>query len=375
MATKTRQTLCAVENDKGDDERVLLTKAADGTEAPESKQYGPFEAQDYMSLPIQAVRAGRWQARKNFDQTELEGLADSIREQGILQPIVVRLVDDGYELVMGERRLRAAEMAGLSEVPARVVTMDDGAAMIAGLAENLQRASLSPIEEGEAFSKLLDMGGFTLRNIGQKLGLERVNKGYVEDRVRAYRAPEDVQDMIRQRPNSLTHVREIAAIVDPPARQEAIAATIKGASLKAVRGLKLACQPNGKGSSLQKRSGDPERTAPDEPPTENSRALAMALPSPSETAVEDVSGRPDATDAPVTSTPTVVDASEEASSTIAPTIAVLKEAMSACRQAMEGFSLPTDEEVFRELGEEMRLLTNVFVPLWREVRKRLEEGK
>ena len=147
---------------------------------------------EWMQVSVDALQPAHGQARTVWNARELETLADSITVQGILQPLIVRRVpqngDDAvYTLVAGERRLRAAKMAGLTHVPVLLREMDDEEAMLAGLTENLQRANLSVLEEGAAFARALELPGFSVRTLGTKLGLERVNKGYIEERVRAHR--------------------------------------------------------------------------------------------------------------------------------------------------------------------------------------------
>ena len=110
-----------------------------------------------IQLPIGIIHPSSSQPRKEFDEIELAGLAESIRRNGILQPITVRRRADGcYELIAGERRLRAARLAGLAEVPCILMKADNRKAAILGLVENVQRADLNPFEEAEAIRKMID---------------------------------------------------------------------------------------------------------------------------------------------------------------------------------------------------------------------------
>jgi len=194
---------------------------------------GAAATYDVRLIPLTAIVPAIAQARSVWDQDELTNLAASIRQQGILQPITVRPRHDGsYMLVLGERRYRAAEIAGLNHIPAMIAEMSDEAAALAGLMENLQRQDLSPIEEGEALARLLTLPGYSIRNIGKKLGLERVSKGYVEDRIRLARAPEDVRAMVRQRPQTLTHARELCSVQNQAVRRDAIKRTLAGMPLR-----------------------------------------------------------------------------------------------------------------------------------------------
>ena len=120
------------------------------------------ESADSLYLPISQVESCASQPRKQFDPESLSDLADSIREHGIIQPLTVRKLQSGYyQIIAGERRWRAARMAGLSEVPAIVIEADDRKAMELALIENLQRADLNPIEEAEGYQQLISQYGMT----------------------------------------------------------------------------------------------------------------------------------------------------------------------------------------------------------------------
>ena len=113
------------------------------------------------------------QPRKNFDNEALSALADSIAEYGVIQPITVRKIDGRYHIIAGERRWRAARMAGLSEVPITVISADDKKAAEISLVENIQRKNLDPIEEAEAFSALIEEYGLTQEEVGRRVGRSR----------------------------------------------------------------------------------------------------------------------------------------------------------------------------------------------------------
>ncbi|MDA8346535.1 MAG: ParB/RepB/Spo0J family partition protein [Thermaerobacter sp.] len=124
----------------------------------------------FVEISPQDVRRSPYQARRSFDQGELEKLAASLREHGMLQPIVVRPVDGGYELVAGERRLRAAIAAGLERIPALVREEDDAESAALGLVENLQRADLSVIEEAEGYRRAMQEFGWTQTELARRVG-------------------------------------------------------------------------------------------------------------------------------------------------------------------------------------------------------------
>lgn len=124
-----------------------------------------------ITLPIGVIHPSSYQPRKDFNETELFGLSESIRRNGLLQPVSVRKREDGcYELIAGERRLRAARLAGMSKVPCIVISVNDRRAAMLGLIENMQREDLNIFEEAEALRKLMDDWGVTQLEIAQKLG-------------------------------------------------------------------------------------------------------------------------------------------------------------------------------------------------------------
>ncbi len=126
-------------------------------------------------LPIDLIRRGRYQPRRDFDSERLRELADSIAAQGVIQPIVVRPVDDGhYEIIAGERRWRAAQLAGLSDIPVVVKEATEQEAMAIGLIENIQRHDLNPLEEAGALHRLLGEFGLTHQQVAQAVGKSRV---------------------------------------------------------------------------------------------------------------------------------------------------------------------------------------------------------
>ena len=125
-------------------------------------------------LPVATIRAGRYQARTNIDETALTELADSIRTHGVVQPIVVRETSAGdYEIIAGERRWRAAQMAGLGVIPSVVRRVADEIALAVGLIENIQRENLNPVEEANGLRRLLDEFGLTHQQVADSIGRSR----------------------------------------------------------------------------------------------------------------------------------------------------------------------------------------------------------
>ena len=126
------------------------------------------------ALPISQVESCAAQPRKNFDQDKLEELAESIRQHGVIQPLTVRKLASGYyQIIAGERRWRAARLAGLEEIPAVIIEADDRKAMELAMIENLQREDLNPIEEAEGFRVLVEEYGLTQEQAAQRVGKSR----------------------------------------------------------------------------------------------------------------------------------------------------------------------------------------------------------
>ena len=145
------------------------------------------------TVGIERVRRGIYQPRRQFDESLLQELADSIKAQGLIQPILVRERDGGYELIAGERRWRAAQMAGLHEIPAIVREMEDGTVAAVSLIENIQRKDLNPLEEAAAFRRLCDDFAMTHQEVADAIGRSRVA---VSNTMRLLDLHEDVKDMV-----------------------------------------------------------------------------------------------------------------------------------------------------------------------------------
>ncbi len=158
-----------------------------------------------LRIPLALIEVGTLQPRGRFDEAALEELAASIREKGLLQPIVVRPKGDGYELVAGERRFRAAQRAGLSEIPAIVRELDDQAALEAALIENLQREDLSPVEEARGYARLAEMG-LSHQEIAERVGKSRAA---VTNALRLLQLPEEVLRALDEGQISAGHARAL----------------------------------------------------------------------------------------------------------------------------------------------------------------------
>ena len=162
------------------------------------------------TLPISEIIPNKEQPRKTFDETALSELAESIKQHGVLQPLLVRpLTDGGYQLVAGERRWRASRMAGLREVPVVVKELTDTETMEIAIIENLQREDLNPIEEAEGLQALIDKCGFTQEEIAASVGKSRPA---IANSLRLLRLPENVRDMTRNGSISAGHARALLAL-------------------------------------------------------------------------------------------------------------------------------------------------------------------
>lgn len=162
------------------------------------------------------------QPRRQFDEHDLQTLADSIRQHGILQPLLLRQLDDSsgrYEIVAGERRWRAAQLAGLHVVPALVRTFDDLATLEVSIVENVQRADLNPIEEALAFQQLAERFGRTQQAIADTVGKSRA---HIANMMRLLSLPESVKDLVRSGELSAGHARAIISAPDPLAAARSI---------------------------------------------------------------------------------------------------------------------------------------------------------
>jgi len=166
-------------------------------------------------LPIERIRPNPEQPRRRFDPAELERLADSIRRHGVLQPVVVRAVDDGYELVVGERRWRAAQAAGRTTIPAVVADVAPSDRLELALVENVQRHDLNPIELALAFRALADTGA-TQEAIGERVGFERST---IANHLRLLELSREMQADVEGGAMSIGHAKAILAVANPERRR------------------------------------------------------------------------------------------------------------------------------------------------------------
>ena len=172
-------------------------------------------ASGLLEVPISAVAPNPKQPRSQFDEQALDGLVSSIKEVGVLQPIVVRKTGDTYELIAGERRLRAARKLGLASIPAVIRESDDVTALQEALIENIHRADLGPIELAEAYRELLEELGATQEVLAERLGMSR---SAIANTIRLLQLPAEVQAMVAEGSLQAGHARALLAIGDQEAQ-------------------------------------------------------------------------------------------------------------------------------------------------------------
>ena len=200
------------------------------------------EKSPYQLLPIYKVEPNPTQPRRDFDEEELQNLAESISTHGVVQPLTVRLLDNGYyQIIAGERRWRAARMANLSEVPAVVIEADDKKAMELALIENLQRQDLNAVEEALGYRSLMDDYGLTQEETAQRVGKSRPA---VANALRLLQLPEQVLTMVREGSLSAGHAR---AVLSLKTEKQQLSAAQKICALGlSVRQAELLCKNMGK---------------------------------------------------------------------------------------------------------------------------------
>lgn len=178
----------------------------------EDIQQGKVEAYNQThELELETIRPNPYQPRKVFDQDKINELAESIRLHGVFQPVLVRKSIQGYELVAGERRLRASKKAGLKKIPAIVIEFSDEQMMEISLLENIQREDLSVIEEAHAFMKLIEKLKYTQEELAKRVGKSRT---HITNTLRLLKLPNSVQNLVQEEKLQMGHVRPLLALDD-----------------------------------------------------------------------------------------------------------------------------------------------------------------
>ena len=202
---------------------------------------GPQTGDDLRTLPVDLIAPGPNQPRRSFDEAGLQALAASLRERGVLQPVLVRPLAGGtYELVAGERRWRAARIAGLERIPALVRERDDAEALEAALIENMAREDLNPVDEARACAALVDELGLTREVVGLRVGRSRVA---VSNLMRLLDLPDEALELLERGELSEGHGRALLLAADHGDRRDlARAAAAEGWSVRALEGRARACK-------------------------------------------------------------------------------------------------------------------------------------
>ena len=166
---------------------------------------------DIVEIPLTEIRSNPYQPRKEFDEQALMEFADSIKEHGVIQPIIVKKSIKGYELIAGERRTRASKMAGKETIPAIIRDFDDDEMMEIALIENIQREDLNPIEEAEALSKIIEKNNLTQEEASKKFGKSR---SYITNILGLLRLPEETKKYVQDNKITMGHARVLSKLTD-----------------------------------------------------------------------------------------------------------------------------------------------------------------
>jgi ParB family chromosome partitioning protein len=240
------------------------TTAAPGAAADGAPELAPVEGASFAELPIEAIRPNAVQPRQVFDEDALAELVHSIREVGLLQPVVVRRSgarsageDERYELVMGERRLRASQAAGLTTIPAIIRDTDDTDMLRDALLENLHRAQLNPLEEASAYQQLLEDFGCTHEELASRIGRSRPQ---ISNTIRLLKLSPAVQRKVAAGVLSAGHARSLLAVEDPTV-QDRLAQRVVAEGIS-VRGLEEIVAVGDTGDPEVRRVAHARPTAP-----------------------------------------------------------------------------------------------------------------
>jgi len=215
-------------------------------------------------LPVDLIQRGRYQPRIEIDSETLEELAQSVRARGVVQPIVVRPAEDGmhYEIIAGERRWRAAQMAGLAEIPAVVRTVGDDAALAIALIENIQREDLNPIEEATALKRLIDEFGLTHQEAADAVGRSRAA---VTNLIRLLELEDEVRKLLQSGELEMGHARALLALEGEAQSRAAREVAAKGLSARETESLvrKLKSAPTARKPRESREDPDVRRLGED----------------------------------------------------------------------------------------------------------------
>jgi len=217
--------------------RKVLGKGL-GALIPEINQYD--DKDNYVYCNVEDIQPNKFQPRKGFDEDKIDDLVVSIKEKGIIQPLIVRNVGDGYELIAGERRWRAAKRAGITEVPVIVKKASDTEVLELSLIENIQREDLNALEEAEAYKRLTEEFTLTQEEVAKRVGKDRST---ITNYLRLLKLPLEIRDGLSREVVTMGHARAFLSLETPVKQREAYRQVLKrGLSVrqteKMVRGLK-----------------------------------------------------------------------------------------------------------------------------------------
>jgi ParB family chromosome partitioning protein len=187
-------------------------------------EFGQAEPKALLYCGIEEIIPNRSQPRKLFDESKIQELAESIKEKGILEPLIVRRTDQGYELIVGERRWRAAQKAGLKEVPVLVKEIEGREALEISLIENLQREDLNPMEAAEAFKHLIEEYNINQEDLSKRIGKDRTT---ITNTLRLLKLPSEVRNQLLQNRITSGHARAILSLEHKEKQKELCALIIK----------------------------------------------------------------------------------------------------------------------------------------------------
>lgn len=214
------------------------------------------EKDELRQLPVDLLRRGKYQPRTHMDPAALEELAASIKAQGVVQPIVVRSLPNGeYEIVAGERRWRAAQLAGLEAIPAVVRKIPDEAAIAIALIENIQRENLNPVEEANALQRLIDEFGMTHQQVAEAVGRSRAA---VTNLLRLLTLQADVREMLEQARMDMGHARALLALEGGAQSKAAHQVVEKGLSVRETENLVRRLLTKASGHATSHEAVDPD---------------------------------------------------------------------------------------------------------------------
>jgi ParB family chromosome partitioning protein len=224
--------------------RGLAALLGDGEPLDQGLPSEPKPGEKVIQLPLERLEPNPYQPRRVYDSRALQALADSIREHGVIQPLVVRPVGSGYQLIAGERRLRASQTAGLSQVPVVVRNATDEQALLLALLENLQREDLNPLEEARAFQRLMEEFSLTQEDVALAVGKDRST---VANTLRLLKLPSQIQLDVATGDISAGHARALLPLESQPLMRQVRDRIIKeGLSVRAAeRMVKKLLKPAG----------------------------------------------------------------------------------------------------------------------------------